>query len=59
LGIRCSRGFYRLGPFAFVAWCGGHPGGGVFGLEVDDSAVVCVEDPADSGRRGTWGASSG
>jgi len=50
LGIRCSRGFYRLGSFALVARCGGHPGGGVLGLEVDDGTVVGIEDPADGGR---------
>jgi len=37
----------------------GHPGGGVFGLEVDDGAVVSIEDPADSGRRRTGRAGFG
>ena len=49
----CCRGTYWLGSFAFIARGGGHPGGGVFGLEVDDGAIVSVEDPADSGWRGT------
>ena len=52
LGIRCWRCSCRLGPFAFVVWGGGHPGCGVLGLEVDDGAVVGVEDPANSGWRG-------
>jgi len=52
LGLRCCRCSYRLGPFAFVAWSGGHPGSGVLGFEIDDGAVVSVEDPADSGWRG-------
>ena len=49
LGLRCPRGSYRLGPFAFVAWSRGHPGGGVLGLDVGDGAVVGVENPADGG----------
>jgi hypothetical protein len=59
LGIRCCRGFYRRGPFALVAGCGGHPVIGGFGLEADDSAVVGVENPVDGGRPGTWGAGFG
>ena len=42
LGLRCTRGSYQPGPFAFVAWSGGHPGGDVLGLEVDDGAVIAL-----------------
>ena len=52
LGIRWCHCSCRLGPFALVAWGGGHPGGGVLRLKVDDGAVVGVEDPVDSGWRG-------
>ena len=57
--ILCCRGTYWLGSFAFKARGGGHPGGGVFRLEVDDSAIMGVENPADGGRRGTGRAGFG
>jgi len=50
LGFRFCRCSCRLGPFAFVVWGGRHPGGGVLGLEVDDGAVMGIEDPANGGR---------
>lgn len=59
LRIRCFRDSYWLGSFAFVAWSCRHPVGCGFGFEVDDGAVVGVENPADGGRWGTWRAGFG
>jgi hypothetical protein len=52
-------GFFRSGSLAFVARCGGHPVGGGFGLEVDDGAVVGVEDRADGRWWCAWRAGFG
>lgn len=46
-----------IGFFAHSAM--GHPVGGCFGLEVDDGAVLGVEDPAHGGEGCSWRAGFG
>ena len=41
--------------FSFVAWCGGHPDRGAFGIQIDDVTVLCIKNPADGG----WGCARG
>ena len=44
---------------SFVAWCGGHPVCGAFGNQIEDGAVMGIEDPMNGGWRCAWGARFG
>jgi len=44
---------------SFVAWCGGHPVCGAFGLQIEDGAVMGIEDPMNGGWGCAWAARFG